>query len=380
MTCGWHHFAGQYPCTLSYVCSHLPMLFVEIERVKGPEKGGDWRAQVGERVDQGLSVDLARAREPGRGREANTPEQIPLRGWSDILWRVLSSISADRILSTSGGVAFFSLLAIFPGIAAIVSLYGLFADASTIGKHLTLLSGILPAGVLALIADQIMFIARQGNDTLGTAFLIGIFVAFFSANAAMAALFDALNVVYDEKENRSVVRFYATTLLFTIAGILFVIMAITGVVFLPLILKFFGLTATTEGLLAILRWPILFVTIVASLGFIYRYGPSRRDARWRWVTWGSIVAALLWIAASMLFSAYVATFDSYNKTYGSLGAAVGFMMWLWISAVIILLGGELNAETEHQTARDSTEGRAKPLGSRGAMMADHVGKSEISST
>jgi membrane protein len=349
---------------------------VEIERVKGSEKGDDWRAQVGERVDQGLSVDLARAREPGRGREANTPEQIPLRGWSDILWRVLSSISADRILSTSGGVAFFSLLAIFPGIAAIVSLYGLFADASTIGKHLTLLSGILPAGVLALIADQITFIARQGNDTLGTAFLIGIFVALFSANAAMAALFDALNVVYDEKEKRSVVRFYATTLLFTIAGILFVIVAITGVVFLPLILKFFGLTATTEGLLAILRWPILFVTIVASLGFIYRYGPSRRDARWRWVTWGSIVAALLWIAASMLFSTYVATFDSYNKTYGSLGAAVGFMMWLWISAVIILLGGELNAETEHQTARDSTEGRAKPLGSRGAMMADHVGKSE----
>jgi membrane protein len=361
---------------VSFGSSHLTVLFVEVERVKGIEKGDDWRARVGERSDQGLSVDLARAREPGRGREANTPEQIPLQGWRDILWRVLSSISADRILSTSGGVAFFSLLAIFPGIAAVVSLYGLFADASTIGKHLTLLSGILPAGVLALIGDQITFIAGQGNDTLGAAFVVGLFVALFSANAAMAALFDALNVVYDEKEKRSLVQFYATTLLFTVAGIVFIIVAITGVVFLPLILKFIGLTATTEGWLAVLRWPILFVTIVASLGFIYHYGPSRRDARWRWVTWGSIVAALLWITASMLFSAYVATFDSYNKTYGSLGAAVGFMMWLWISAVIILLGGELNAETEHQTARDSTEGRAKPLGSRGAMMADHVGKSE----
>jgi membrane protein len=342
--------------------------------MRPPEKGDDWRAKVGERSDPGLSVDLTRAREPGRGRQASTPEQIPLKGWSDILWRVLSSISADRILSTSGGVAFFSLLAIFPGIAAIVSLYGLFADASTIGKHLILLSGILPGGVLALIADQITFIAGQRNETLGAAFVIGLFVALFSANAAMASLFDALNVVYDEKEKRSLVQFYATTLLFTVAGILFVIVAITGVVFLPLVLRVFGLTAATEGLLAILRWPILLVTIVASLGLVYRYGPSRRDARWRWVTWGSIVAALLWITASMLFSWYVATFDSYNKTYGSLGAAVGFMVWLWISAVIILLGGELNAETEHQTARDTTEGRAKPLGSRGAMMADHVGE------
>jgi membrane protein len=339
------------------------------------EQGEDWRAKVGERTSHGPSTDLVRSREPGRGREANTPEQIPLRGWSDILWRVLSSVSADRILSTSGGVAFFSLLAVFPGIAAVVSLYGLFADASSIGRHLSLLSGILPGGVLALFADQITFIARRGNDTLGAAFVIGLCVALFSANAAMAALFDALNVVYDEKEKRSLVRFYATTFLFTIAGVLFILLAIVGVVILPLLMKFVGLTTTTEKMLDILRWPILFVTIVASLGFMYRYGPSRADARWRWVTWGSIVAACLWIAASMLFSWYVVTFDSYNRLYGTLGAGIGFMIWLWFSAVIVLLGGELNAETEHQTARDTTEGVEKPLGSRGAMMADHVGKS-----
>jgi len=290
-----------------------------------------------------------------------------------VLWR----ISANRILSTSGGVAFFALLAVFPGIAAIVSLYGLFADSSTIGKHLTLLSGFLPGGVLQLIADQITLISRQGSQTLGTAFVAGLLVALGSANSGMAALFDALNVVYDEREKRSLVRFYATTLLFTIAGIAFIILAITGVVILPLMLKFIGLATTTEWLLAILRWPILLVTIVVSLACIYRYGPSRRDARWRWVTWGSILGALLWVAASMLFSWYVATFDSYNKTYGSLGAGVGFMVWLWISAVIILLGGELNAEMEHQTARDTTEGRSKPLGTRGAMMADRVGKAQL---
>jgi membrane protein len=323
------------------------------------------------------SVDLARAREPGRGREANTPEQIPPRGWRDILWRVFWSISADRILSTSGGVAFFALLAVFPGIAAIVSVYGLFADASTINKHLSLLSGFLPNGVLQLISDTLIF--RQGNETLGTAFAVSLFISLVSANSGMAALFDALNVVYDEREKRSLVRFYFTTFLFTLAGIGFVILAIAGVVVLPVMLKFVGLPSTTEWLVAFVRWPILLVTIVVSLACIYRYGPSRRDVRWRWVTWGSLLGALLWIATSMLFSWYVATFDSYNKIYGSLGAGVGFMVWLWISVVVVLIGAELNAQMEHQTARDTTEGGPKPLGSRGAMMADHVGQAQRNS-
>jgi membrane protein len=352
-------------------------------KIEGPpvtkeaDIGHDWRAGVGARTNPGRSVDRARAREPGRGREADSPEQIPPRGWRDIFWRVFWAISEDRILSTAGGVAFFALLAVLPGVAAIVSLYGLFADATTIGKHLSLLSGFLPGGVLQIIAEQITLISRQGSETLGTAFIIGLLIALGSANSGMAALFDALNVVYDEREKRSLVRFYATTFLFTMAGIIFVVIAITGVVVLPLILKFVGLPTTTEWLLATLRWPILFVTIVISLACIYRYGPSRRGARWRWVTWGSFFGALLWIVASMLFSWYVATFDSYNHRYGSLGAGVGFMIWLWISAVIVLLGGELNAEMEHQTARDTTEGGSRPLGSRGAMVADHVGAAQV---
>src|SRR5215212_7803637 len=277
------------------------------------EPGDNWRAHVGERHDPGPSADLERAREIGRGRGAETPEQIPARGWHDILWRAVWSISADRILSTSGGVAFFALVAIFPGIAAMVSLYGLFADASTIGGHLTLLSGILPGGVLALIADQITLMARQENQTLGAAFAVGLLIALTSANSGVAALFDALNVVYDEKEKRSLVRFYATTFLFTLVGVAFVVVAISAVVVLPLLLKFVGSATTTEWLLSILRWPVLLVTLIVSLGLIYRYGPSRRDARWRWVTWGSVAAALLWVVTSMLFSWYVAIFDSYNK-------------------------------------------------------------------
>ncbi len=339
------------------------------------ESGEDWRAEVGEQSNP-KSADLARAREQGRGRQADTPEEIPLRGWADILWRVARSVSEDRVLSTAGSVAFFTLLAVFPGIAAIVSLYGLFADASTISDHMTLLAGVLPFGVLEVVADQIRLVAKAGNDALGTAFIVGLLVALGSANSGMAALFDALNVVYNEREKRSLLEFYSTTFFFTLAGIVFVNLAIIGVVVLPLVLKFIGLTTITEQLVAVVRWPILLATVGVGLAFIYRYGPSRRDARWRWVSWGSLVAAFLWMGASMLFSWYVVTFDSYNRAYGSLGAAIGFMVWLWISAVIILLGAELNAEMEHQTAHDTTQGGPKPIGSRGAMMADHVGKAQ----
>ena len=340
------------------------------------EASENWRAHVGE-TPEVTSPDLLRARETGRGRQAETPEDIPPRGWSDIFWRVFWAFSANRILSTSGGVAFFALLAIFPGIGAVVSLYGLFADASTIGEHMALLSGILPFGVLQIISEQIKTVSQQQNDTLGAAFLISVCIAIFSANSGMAALFDALNVVYDEREKRNILQLYLTTFLFTLAGIAFVIMALIVLVILPLVLEFLGLSTVTETFISVLRWPVLLLTVGVSLAFLYRYGPSRRDAQWRWVSWGSIIAAVLWISASMLFSWYVATFDSYNRVYGSLGAGIGFMVWLWISAVIVLLGGEVNAEMEHQTARDTTDGKPKPLGSRGATMADHVGKAQL---
>jgi membrane protein len=349
---------------------------MKIERHSVDENGPDWRAQVGAKKSSDRSVDLARAREKGRGREATTPEQIPPRGWWDILWRVFWSVSEDRILSTAGSVAFFALLAVFPGIAAIVSVYGLFADPSSISELLSILSGCLPNGVLQIISD--ILILRQGNELLGTAFALGLLISLVSSNSGMAALFDALNVVYDEREKRSLIRFYCTTFLFTRAGIGFIILAIAGVVVLPVISKFVGLQESTERLLSFVRWPILLVTIMVSLACIYRYGPSRRDARWRWLTWGSLLGALLWVGTSMLFSWYVATFDSYNKIYGSLGAGVGFMVWLWISVVVVLLGAELNAQMEHQTARDTTEGGARPLGSRGATMADHVGQAQSS--
>jgi membrane protein len=316
---------------------------------------------------------LKRARQAGRGRSASEPGEIPARGWSDILWRVFYSISDNRLVAMSGGVAFFALMAIFPAFATIVSLYGLFANAQTIIDHLSLLSGIFPESVLELFRQQVLLVAGKSNDTLGMAFLVGFLIALWSANSGMAALLDALNVVYGEREKRTLTRFYTTSLLFTLGSVLFVLAALCGVVVLPIALSLLRMDTIAEQFVSIARWPALLVVVGAALAAIYRFGPSRREARWGWVTWGSVMASLMWIGASMIFSWYVATFDSYNRIYGSLGAAVGFMTWIWISILVVLLGAEVNAEMEHQTACDTTEGAPKPLGRRGSIMADHVG-------
>ncbi len=255
-----------------------------------------------------------------------------------------------------------------------MSLYGLFADVSTISRHLTVLSGILPRGVLDLLGQEMTRIAGQSTHTLGAAFLVSFSIAFWSANSGVLALFDALNVIYKEREKRTLVRLYATTFLFTLGAMGFGVAAITAVVAIPLIMGFLGLSSFADRLVSIARWPVLLVLVVFGLGLVYRFGPSRRQAKWRWVTWGSAVATLLWTVGSMLFSWYVASFDSYNRTYGSLGAGVGFMTWMWLSIVIVLVGAELNSEMERQTARDTTEGQPKPLGAREAYAADTVGK------
>jgi membrane protein len=335
--------------------------------------GEDWRSKAeakGERhTEDPLAIALERARERGRGREAIAPEAIPPLGWRDILWRVLKGILEDRILYTSGGVAFFTLLSFFPAVATIVSIYGLVADVSTIHEHLTLLVGILPDGAITLIRNQMAHIANQG----GTLSLVFFIIALWSADSGVAALFDAFNVVYKEKERRSLLALYGVTFLFTLAGMAFLLVAIGAVIVLPLVLAFLGMSTSAERLLSIVRWPILLMILVPWLAALYRYGPNRRSAKWRWVTWGSAVAAVLWILTSILFSWYVASFESYNRLYGSLGAGVGFMVWIWLSVVVILIGAELNAEMEHQTARDTTEGVEKPLGMRGAVVADRVG-------
>jgi membrane protein len=323
--------------------------------------------------DQPISAQARRAKEQGRGRHAVVPWHIPWAGWKDILWRVYDSVNDNRLLAVAGGVAFYSLLAIFPAVAAFVSLYGLIADASTIDSHLSLAAGIFPAGAVDLLHEQITRIAAKGNAKLGLGFITGLAIAIWSANAGMKAIIDALNVVYDEKEKRSFVKLNLLSLLFTLIAILSLMVALAGVVVAPMVFSAIGLSSLWSLVIVVLRWPLLLVLAAVALAAIYRCGPSRTEARWQWLSVGSVAAAIGWMITSVLFSWYIAHFGAYNATYGSLGAVVGMMMWMWISAVVILLGGELNAEIEHQTAHDSTVGAAKPLGARGAVMADTIG-------
>jgi membrane protein len=324
-------------------------------------------------TDEPRQVPHARAQEPGRGRHATAPWEIPWAGWKDILWRTYQQIGEHRVLAVAAGVVFYGLLAIFPATTAVVSLYGLFAKASTINEHLSLVAGLLPGGAVDIVQEQVNRLVSKGDAKLGFGFIFGLGVALWSANAGMKAIIDALNVVYDEKEKRGFIKLNLVSLAFTLATLASVLLAVGAVVILPLILGYIGLSDMSSLLLRLLRWPVLLALIIVGLAGLYRYGPSREEPRWQWLTVGSVFAAVAWIVSSVLLSWYLANFANYDATYGSLGAAIGLMMWMWISAIVILLGAELNAEIEHQTAKDSTVHGDKPLGGRGAAMADTVG-------
>ena len=318
-------------------------------------------------------LEFDRAHEHDRGRQATHPLQIPWKGWYDIVWRTYREMNSDRLLSIAGGVAFFVLLAIFPAITALVSAYGLFFNTSTITNNLSLLNDVVPENVLSLVHEQANRIASNSGRALSIGIIVGFLVSLWSAMSGVKAMIDALNVINEQQEGRSFVKLNLVALVFTLAGLAAFLLAIAAVVILPLILSPIGLESSTETLTRIGRWPVLLLVLLIGLSLLYRYGPDRRAARWQWVSVGSVFAAVTWIGASFLFSWYLKSFANYNATYGSLGAVVGLMIWLWLSTIVVLLGAEFNAEIEHQTARDSTVGREKPLGARGAVMADTVG-------
>jgi membrane protein len=309
----------------------------------------------------------------GHGRFSGSPLQIPWAGWKDILWRTYARTGEDRLLAIAAGVVFFGLLAVFPAITALVSCYGLFANPSTVGANLQTLALMLPEGSFQIVQDQVARVIEKGNATLGVTFLFGLALAIWSANAGVKAVIDALNVVYEEREKRSFVRLNLLSLAFTSGGIAALLLMVSAVVAFPLVLDRLGLAPESQMVVSLLRWPLLFVILLLALGLLYRFGPSRRAAQWQWLGVGTLAASLLWIAGSSLLSWYLSNFGNYNATYGSLGAAIGLMMWMWMSAIIVLCGAELNSEIEHQTARDTTVGRPKPPGVRGAVMADTSG-------
>ncbi|AYV48583.1 YihY/virulence factor BrkB family protein [Caulobacter flavus] len=319
-------------------------------------------------------VNLAEAEQPGHGRRAERPGQIPARGWKDILLRTFKEFGEDQIPLIAAGCTFYTLLALFPAIGAFVALYGLFADVSDAQRHIQAMAAILPGGAITLIGDQMVRAAAAREGGLSLAFVFGLLVALWSANGAMKALISGLNIAYEEHEKRGVIGKILVPLAFTVGGLTFALAAIALAAFGAGVDERWGQQA---GLVySIVYWPCLFLSLSVGMTLLYRYGPSRSLVRWRWITWGSGIAAVSWLAMSAGFSFYVANFGHYDKTYGALGAAIGFMTWTWLSSMVFLLGAELNSEIEHQTARDTTTGAPQPIGTRGAVMADTVGKAQ----
>jgi membrane protein len=298
---------------------------------------------------------------------AQSPIEIKPAGWNEILLRTYSQINEDRLLAIAAGVVFYGLLALFPAITALVSSYGLFADPSTIGENLRTLAVMLPEGSFAIVQDQIARVLAKGSGSLGLTFVFGLLLALWSANAGMKAIMDALNVVYDEEETRSLIKLNLVSLSLTIAALAAILIMAGAVVALPLLLQHIGIGERATLMLRFGRWPLLVFLLLFALAILYRFGPSRKAPRWQWLSVGAVIASILWLVGSSLLSWYLANFGDYNATYGSLGAVIGLMMWFWMSAIIILAGAELNSEIEHQAVVTQKDHAINPVPQAGPL-------------
>ncbi|KKB83726.1 hypothetical protein VW29_13630 [Devosia limi DSM 17137] len=314
------------------------------------------------------------SRQIGRGREARSPIEIPVPGWKDIFYRVFMSIMRDRILLTAAGVTFYFLLALVPTLNAFISIYGLFNDRANVIDHVDLLVGIVPPGGLDIIREQLLRLASQGNEALGLTLITSLAIAFWSAGAGIRAMFEAMNIAYQEQEKRQFFVVHALALLFTFAGAIAALLVVSTVVVVPLLLDLFAAEGSFEWLVRVSSYGAMLLVLLVGICALYRWGPSREKAKWHWITPGAFVAVVLLGVASFLFSWYLANFTDYGAAYGSLGALIGFLTWIWISVTLVIIGAQLNSEIEHQTAQDSTTGPELPLGERGAYMADSVGR------
>jgi membrane protein len=313
-----------------------------------------------------------------KGHLAETPRDIPASGWWSILKRVYASLSSKNISVLAAGVAFYAMLAIFPALAAIVAIYGLVSDPATVQREINAVHGIIPAEAQKLIATYLKSIATSSSSKLSISLIVSLLVALYSAWSGTVALVASLNITYEETEKRGLLRYQIVTVGMTIAAIIAFIIALTLIAAVPAVMQFVPFPPRLKFIGYAITWLILIILTAIGLASLYRFAPSRREAKWRWVSAGGIVATLLWLAVSAGFSLYVARFGDYDKTFGSLGAAVVLLTWLYISAYVVLLGGCLNAEMERQTARDTTRPPDKPMGRRGAKMADTVATDDSS--
>lgn len=286
---------------------------------------------------------------PGRGRAARGPMQIPLRGWRDILWRTWVNFNTDQIMTRAGAVTFFGLLALFPGVTVFVSLYGLFADVHDAQKQILALAAIAPHPAVVFLGEQMIRISAQHPSQLSLAFALGLALSIWSANSGMLALISALNAAYGEQEKRSWLRLTVHALIFTVGALIFVVFGVGAVVAFPLLLPWVRRAAAWFD---VLRWPALVLLTAVGLSVVYRYGPCRPHGRWRWTSVGGAVSSALWVAASVCLSWWISSLSHYDRIYGPFAAVAGAMVWMWVSATIVLLGAELNAAIERQTSAD----------------------------
>jgi membrane protein len=310
------------------------------------------------------------------GHHATKPGEIPAKGWWQVLKRVWNETTSDKMSMMAASCAFYAMLALFPAISVLISLYGLFLDPATVERQLEAVRDVLPAATYELVAQRVHELAMKGSTTLSWGVALGLLLALWSATAGTKALIMALNIAYEETEERSIVRLNLVAIAMTLAGILGVSVALSIIVGVPAALRLENLGPAAGIAIRLVSSALLIGFVVIGLSVLYRLGPNRQQARWRWITPGSVLAGVLWLLASLLFSYYVGHFASYDVTYGSLGAVVVALMWFYVSAFVVMLGAELNAELELQTKQDTTTGPAQPMGARGAYVADHVAVAE----
>jgi membrane protein len=328
---------------------------------------------MGERVG---GATTGKARRGTRGRDAGSPTEVDAGGWSDVAKRVVAGVKRDHLALMSAGVAFYFLLALIPAIAALVSLYGLVADPARVAEQLGSFLEAAPEDVRRLVVEQAERIAEGSGTAVGLGALLSILLALWAASSGCQHLVEAVNLAYDEEETRGFIARRGRALAMTVAAVVFLAVSVGAIVVLPAALSGTALGDAARTALEFGRWPLLAIATMVALAMLYRHAPDRDEPRWQWVSVGAVLATLLWLVGSAGFSVYVANFGNYNETYGSLGAIVVVMLWLFITAFCMILGAEINAESERQTRRDTTAGEPAPMGARDAHAADTLGEGD----
>jgi membrane protein len=343
-------------------------------RAGGSDGSQGLGAAAGGGPSAGQETDPRAVANDDRGRGADTPQEIPAKGWKDIAKRTRKEVKADQVPLLAAGVAFYVLLALFPAIIAGVSIYGLVADPQTVRDQINQLAQTLSPETAKLIGQQIQQVTSSAGGALGLATVIGILTALWSASSGMKALITGVNLAYDETEGRKFVKLRGLSILMTLGAMVLLAVALALIVGFPAVPD--SWPTVLQWTAAILRFVLLAVLLMAGLAALYRYAPDRDKPKWGWASPGSVVATVLWVLASVGFSIYVNAFGNYNKTYGALAGIIILMFWLYLTAFVVLVGAELNAEMELQTAKDTTAGPEQPLGEREAQAADHVAEAQ----